>query len=48
MKIIRRIALTCRGGIERLAPGLSERRARLARWIEDRKTRLAILSVLAD
>ena len=48
MKIIRHIALGLRSGIERRAPGFGERLARLSRWIEDRKTRLAILSVLAD
>lgn len=51
MKILGQIALGCLRGAELLAPPaarLGERLARFSSWIEDRRTRLAIYSVLAD
>jgi predicted dienelactone hydrolase len=51
VKILGQIALGCLNGAERLAPSavrLGERFARFSNWVEDRRTRLAIFSVLAD
>ena len=51
MQILGQIALGCLHGAERFAPSavrLGERLARFSNWVEDRRTRLAIFSVLAD
>ena len=51
MKILGQFALGCLHGAERLAPSavrLGERLASLSSWVEDRRTRLAIFSILAD
>lgn len=51
MRILGQIALGCLHGAERFAPSavrLGERLARFSNWVEDRRTRIAIFSVLAD
>lgn len=51
MKAISMIALGCLNGAELLAPAavrLGERLERFSIWLEERRTRLAILSVIAD
>lgn len=51
MRILGKIAFRFLHGAELLAPSavrLGGRLTRLAAWIEDRRTRLTILSVLAD
>ena len=51
MKTISMIALGCLSGAELLAPAavrIGERLNRFSTWIEERRTRLAILSVIAD
>ena len=50
MKILGQIALGCLHGAERFAPSavrLGERLARFSNWVEERRTRIAIFSVLA-
>ncbi|MBY0276645.1 hypothetical protein K2Z84_14995 [Candidatus Binatia bacterium] len=51
MRLLGQIALGCLHGAELLTPSavrLGERLARFSSWVEDRRTRLAIDSVLAD